>query len=294
MHFVSSFGHSSFGFDSSFGISSFEFSPTVELPHVRQTSPPDPWSSLRRHTAARIALGRAGGSLPTREVLSFSLAHAAARDAVHVEIDAESLRQSLAPLGLPCLVLSSQATDRMTYLQRPDLGRRLDDPSRAALAALPAGSPDVALIIGDGLSPPAAQRQAAPLLDRLLPSLRAAQITIAPLSIVRHARVAIEDEIGLALGARIALILIGERPGLGTAHSWGAYLVHDPRPGRTDAERNCVSNIRPDGMRSEDAADLLAYLISESLRERLSGVALKDERPAIENRILREPDVSVI
>jgi ethanolamine ammonia-lyase small subunit len=240
---------------------------------------PDPWSSLRRHTAARIALGRAGGSLPTREVLSFSLAHAAARDAVHAELDAESLRQSLAPLVLPCLLLASQAADRQIYLQRPDLGRRLDEVSRAALAALPAGSPDVALIIGDGLSPPAAQRQAPPLLDRLLPSLRTAQITIAPLSIVRQARVAIEDEIGSALGAKIAVILIGERPGLGTAHSLGAYLVHDPRSGRTDAERNCISNIRPDGMPPEDAADLLAHLIAESLRRGISGIALKDERP---------------
>jgi len=257
-------------------------------------SAPDPWSSLRRHTAARIALGRAGGSLPTREVLSFNLAHAAARDAVHGELDVESLERSLASLGLPCVQLSSQAPDRLTYLQRPDLGRRLDNPSRAALAAVPDRGSDVAIIIADGLSPPAARRQAPPLLERLLPALKTGGITVAPIAIVRQARVAIEDEIGSALGVRIAVIFIGERPGLGAATSLGAYLVHDPRIGRTDAERNCISNIRPDGMRPEHAADLLAYLIVESLRLRISGVVLKDERSAIENRILRPPDIAAI
>ena len=250
---------------------------------------PDPWSSLRRHTSARIALGRAGGSLPTREVLSFSLAHAAARDAVHAELDVELLQQTLHTLGVKCLLFSSQASDRETYLQRPDLGRRLDEFSRAALADLPASSVDVALIIADGLSSPAAQRQAPLLLEHLIPRLTASQITIAPISIVRQARVAIEDEIGSALGATIAVILIGERPGLGTAHSLGAYLVHNPRPGRNDAERNCISNIRPDGMRREDAADLLAYLIRESLQRRISGVALKDERHAVATPHLKGP-----
>lgn len=246
------------------------------------TFAPDPWSSLRRHTAARIALGRAGGSLPTREVLDFNIAHAAARDAVHATLDVKSLQLALDPLGLECLSLSSMAQDRETYLQRPDLGRRLDEPSRAALAALPRGETDVAVIIADGLSAPAAQRQSPVVLQHLLPILKSAQFRLAPLAIVRHARVAIEDEIGSMLGARLAVILIGERPGLGTAESLGAYLVHDPHLGRTDAERNCISNIRDDGLRPAEAAELLGYLITESLRRRISGIALKDERPRVE------------
>jgi ethanolamine ammonia-lyase small subunit len=240
----------------------------------------DSWSSLRRHTSARIALGRAGGSLPTIEVLDFTIAHAFARDAVHAELDTESLIKDLLPLGMETIVLASHARDRQTYLQRPDLGRRLDDASRAALSTLSQKDSDVAIIIGDGLSAPAAQKQSSVLLTELLPLLAKAQISAAPLCIVRHARVAIEDEIGSLLGTKIAVILIGERPGLGTAESLGAYLVFNPRLGRTDAERNCVSNIRPDGLAPADAARTLAYLIIESLRRQVSGVLLKDDRPA--------------
>jgi ethanolamine ammonia-lyase small subunit len=240
---------------------------------------PDPWSPLRRHTSARIALGRAGGSLPTGEVLNFAIAHAVARDAVHAELDTESLLRDLSPLGLECVSLTTQATDRQVYLQRPDLGRRLDESSRGTIAALPRDERDIAFIIGDGLSAPAAQRQSLPLLTALLPLLRTSQMIIAPLCIVRHARVAIEDEIGLALRAKIAVMLIGERPGLGTAESLGAYLVFDPKPGRTDAERNCVSNIRTGGLSPAAAAETIAYLIAESLRRRISGVRLKDDRP---------------
>ena len=241
---------------------------------------PDPWSSLRRHTAARVALGRAGGSLPTAEVLSFAMDHALARDAVHSEWDPDAAEEALRPLGLPVIRLQTQAADRLTYLQRPDLGRRLDDPSRVTLhAATPSTPPDVALIVSDGLSALAGARHAPAVLEALVPKLQSAGLTLAPVSLVRHGRVAVQDEIGSALGAKLAVILIGERPGLGTPDSLGAYLVFDPKPGgRTDADRNCVSNIRPAGLPPTAAAETLYYLITESLRRRISGVSLKDER----------------
>jgi len=242
------------------------------------THTPDGWSALRRYTAARVALGRAGGSLPTDEVIRFAIAHAAARDAVHTPLDVESLQRDITHLQMPYLVLATMAADRATYLQQPDLGRTLDGDSRGALAARTEKGADVVLIVADGLSAPAAQRQATPVLAGLVPALWRDGLRIAPLCIVRHARVAVEDEIGAALGAKAAVILLGERPGLGAADSLGAYLVFDPRPGRTDAQRNCVSNIRPGGLSAAEAADTLHYLISEALRRRLSGVMLKDDR----------------
>ena len=238
----------------------------------------DGWSALRRYTAARVALGRAGGSLPTQEVIRFAIAHAAARDAVHTPLDLEALRRDIESVSMPCVMLATMAADRSTYLQRPDLGRRLDEPSRQTLAGLSDPGADVVLIVGDGLSAPAAQRQATPVLTELLPMLRRDGLRIAPVCIVRHARVAVEDEVGAALGAKVAVILLGERPGLGSADSLGAYLVFDPRPGRTDAQRNCVSNIRPGGLSADAAAQTLAYLVREALRRQLSGVLLKDDR----------------
>lgn len=246
----------------------------------------DPWAHLREHTTARIALGRAGGSMPTREVLAFAAAHAAARDAVHEAVNFDAVEEELRDLGLNCVRLDSAATDRRVYLQRPDLGRQLDVSSKRALAAhaptiQPA--PDLALIVADGLSAPACQRQVTPLLAKLLPLLRRSGVKTSPAFLVRHGRVAIADEIGQAIGAKAALILLGERPGLSSADSLGAYLVFDPRMGRTDAERNCVSNIRPAGLAFPAAASTLHYLITESMRKRLSGVRLKD------NRALRSP-----
>jgi len=243
------------------------------------TVTPDPWAALRAVTGARIALGRAGGSLPTAEVLAFAAAHAAARDAVWSALDLERLAADLAPLGLPVLRLASAAPDRATYLRRPDLGRRVGEASRAPLsAAAPPGGCDVALVVADGLSATAAQRHAPALLSALVPRLRAAGLSLGPLALVLQGRVAVEDELGAALGARAALILLGERPGLSSPDSLGAYLVHGPRPGRTDAERNCVSNVRPEGLPPAAAAGLLAWLLVESLRRGLSGVLLKDER----------------
>ncbi len=238
----------------------------------------DPWSHLRRHTTARIALGRAGGSLPTGEWLAFSADHADAQDAVYSELDVATLTKEVTPLGLPLLHLRSRSSDRQTYLQRPDLGRRLDADSAAALVQA-AGSPvDLALIIADGLSAPAAQLHAASVLMHLLPMIRSRRYTLAPLSIVTQARVAIEDEIGSLLRARLAVILIGERPGLGSSDSLGAYLVHHPAIGKTDADRNCISNIRPQQLSPVAAANALIWLIEQSLTRGISGVALKDDR----------------
>jgi ethanolamine ammonia-lyase small subunit len=241
---------------------------------------PDPWTHLRRHTSARIALGRAGGSLPTAEVLAFAAAHAAARDAVHAAFDVDRLEADLRRQSLNAVRLDSAAPDRQTYLQRPDLGRHLSEASAKALAARVdrGNSPDVALIVSDGLSAPAAQAHAVPLLAQLVPMLRASGLKLSDVFLVRFGRVAIEDELGHAVGARAALILLGERPGLGSPDSLGAYLVFDPRSGRTDAERNCVSNIRPAGLPLATAAATLHYLVTESIRRRLSGVRLKDER----------------
>jgi ethanolamine ammonia-lyase small subunit len=238
----------------------------------------DSWAALRRHTAARIALGRAGGSLPTREVLDFALAHAAARDAVHAEMDVEALRAGLAPLARPILTLSTAAPDRLTYLHRPDLGRRLDEASRQTVESARDSQTDVAILVGDGLSAPAAMTQAPTVLSWLVPELRSRGLRFSPICVVRQARVAVEDEVGFLLGAKVAVILIGERPGLGSSDSLGAYLVFDPCPGRTDAERNCVSNIRPAGLSPAIAAETIAYLIEESIRRKLSGVMLKDGR----------------
>jgi len=241
---------------------------------------PDPWADLRRLTGARIALGRAGGSLPTAELLLFSAAHAAARDAVGSELDLDRLDADLASRGLgPALRLASQAPDRATYLKRPDLGRRLDAASAARLAAAaPAGGCDLALVIGDGLSAGAAQAHGPVLAGALAARLQDRGLRLGPVAAVRQARVAVQDPVGQALGARAALILLGERPGLGSPDSLGAYLVLGPRPGRTDAERNCVSSVRPQGLPVQAAADLLAWLTGEALRRGLSGVGLKDER----------------
>jgi ethanolamine ammonia-lyase small subunit len=240
----------------------------------------DPWRELRGVTQARIALGRAGGSLPTHEWLDFKSAHAAARDAVHHEFDAAGLAAELARLGVETVVVGSAAPDRSTYLQRPDLGRRLDGPSQERLRGYAASdsSNDLAIVVSDGLSALAVHRQAPPLLTELLPQLAADAWRVAPVVVACFGRVALQDEIGELLRATLALILIGERPGLGSPDSLGAYLVYGPRPGNTDAQRNCVSNIRAEGLPPSTAAETIAYLLSEARRRRLSGVSLKDER----------------
>ena len=234
--------------------------------------------SLRQWTDARVALGRAGGSVPHRSLLDFRLSHARARDAVHRDFDPAALAVDLEATGLPVLLAPSQATGRTNYLQRPDLGRRLSEAAREALAtaSVPGGC-DLVIIISDGLSADAAQVQGPPLLGALLPLL--AGWPLAPLVVAPFARVALQDEIGAVLGARTALILLGERPGLGSPDSLGAYLIHGPRPGCTDADRNCVSNIRPAGLPPEAAARRIAWLLSEARRLGFSGVDLKDQSP---------------
>jgi ethanolamine ammonia-lyase small subunit len=233
-------------------------------------------ATLRALTPARVALGRTGISLPTHALLDFQLSHAQARDAVQARLDAASLASTLAQLSSgPILRLHSAAPDRVTYLQRPDLGRKLDEPSRAILAQQPTDEVDLSIVIADGLSALAVERHATPLMTELLALLSG--WNLAPITIVEQARVAIADEIASTLHAQISVILIGERPGLSSPDSLGAYITWDPRPGRTDAERNCISNIRAEGLTYPQAAAQLAFYLTEARRRRLSGIALKDE-----------------
>jgi ethanolamine ammonia-lyase small subunit len=239
--------------------------------------PLDPrWLKLKSATPARIGLSRAGAAVATRELLAFQRAHAEARDAVHDRLDPAPLLDGLVAQGLGALALRSAAGDRHTYLLRPDLGRRLDDASRERLAALPRGH-DLVLVLADGLSGRALMRHALPLLAAALPLFRAQSWRIGPAAIVEQGRVAIGDEIGAALDAALVAVLIGERPGLSAPDSLGIYLTWAPKPGRSDAERNCLSNIRPEGMAYAEAAQRLFYLASEARRRELTGVALKDE-----------------
>lgn len=241
----------------------------------------DGWDFLKQYTSARIAIGRSGGSLPTSEWLDFKLAHARARDAVHFDFDPASLADRIHAIGCETLVVKTLASDRMTYLQRPDLGRRLNDESKYILSSR-FGDYDLVIIVSDGLSSMAVERHALPLLQNLLSTLHAGYWKLAPIIVAPFARVALEDEAGSLLNARIALILLGERPGLGSPDSLGAYLVFGPKGGKTDAQRNCVSNIRPEGLGYRAAADTLVYLLGEARKRGMSGVLLKDHRKVSE------------
>jgi ethanolamine ammonia-lyase small subunit len=236
-------------------------------------SAPDPWETLRAATRARVGLGRAGDGLSTEENLRLAAAHAQARDAVHAPLDAEAVLAALGERAGP--VVRSRVADRTEYLQRPDLGRRLADDH-----GLEAGSYDLAIVIADGLSARAVQDHAVAVVDALLPRLEG--WSVAPVVVAEQARVALGDEIAAALGARMVLVLIGERPGMSAPDSLGAYLTYEPRVGRADSERNCVSNIRPpDGLTHDAAAEVLAALMTESFRLGLSGVGLKDTGAAL-------------
>jgi ethanolamine ammonia-lyase small subunit len=242
-----------------------------------------PWQGLRRLTAARVALGRAGTSLPTPAHLEFQLAHAQARDAVHLPFDAAAVTHAVQALGFDVLALGSAAGDRATYLQRPDLGRRLDDASRSQLAAWRhergsgAARFDVAFVVADGLSALAVHRHAAALLAALQPWLAREAWRVAPVAVVRQGRVAVADEIGELLDADLVVILLGERPGLSSPDSLGVYFTWAPRVGCTDAQRNCISNVRPEGLPIDRAADKLLYLMTQARQRRASGVELKDD-----------------
>jgi len=245
---------------------------------MKPATQPDPWQALAALTAARIALGRSGSSLPTRAVLNFDIAHALARDAVHQRLDvAELANRWHDQSGDTAVLACSRAGDRLTYLQRPDLARRLDEASadRLRVAAGRTGSCDLAIVIADGLSAPAVDAHALPVVQALLPRLDG--LRLAPLVMAEQGRVALGDEIGALLNARLVLVLLGERPGLSSPDSLGAYLTFAPQPGRLDAERNCVSNIRVEGLAPMIAADRLAWLIRTALVRRVTGVQLKDD-----------------
>jgi ethanolamine ammonia-lyase small subunit len=231
--------------------------------------------SLRDFTAARIALGRVGSSIPLKESLEFKLAHAHARDAVYSALDIDSLLADLEIFDLPVLHLQSQAANRHKYLKRPDYGRQLSEDSLLLLNDYKTES-DVAIVIADGLSAVAVNENSFKLLKLLVPNLIASKLTIAPICLVEQGRVAVGDDIAHTLNARFSVVLIGERPGLSAADSMGAYLTYNPRPGLTDESRNCISNIRRQGLTHKSAADKIFYLINEAFKRKLSGVKLKD------------------
>lgn len=232
----------------------------------------DIWARWRGATKARIGLGRSGDALPTQPLLEFQAAHSRARDAVHGAADFTALAAALAPH--PTLRLHSQATDRATYLRRPDLGRRLAQDS-----AVPSGDYDVAFVVADGLSARAVETQAAPVLRHAFDKLK--DWRIAPVALVAQGRVAIGDEIGAQLNAAAVAVLIGERPGLSVADSMGIYITWAPRPGRVDSERNCISNIHAAGLQADQAAGLLVWLLGEARRRQRTGISLKVDPAAV-------------
>ena len=249
----------------------------ADIPAKPDRAMPDAWRELRAATPARIGLGRSGDTMPLRAVLDFQLAHAQARDAVHATLDVAALQRALAPR--PTRVVTSLAPDRLTYLKRPDLGRRLDADDGIALQA-EAAPCDCVFVLADGLSATATAAHAVPLLEATLPLLDG--LAIAPIILATQARVALGDAIGAALGAHICVMLIGERPGLSVADSLGAYITFAPKPGRRDSERNCISNIHARGGLSIPlAARKLAYLVRAALQLGATGVTLKDAEEAL-------------
>lgn len=244
---------------------------------MKTPAPPRSLRDLRHLTPARVGLGRTGVSLPTSALLEFTLDHARARDAVHADFDTAAIVSGLDALGLATLQVSSRAQGRKDYLLRPDLGRKLDAASRDSLVSGRRGHCDLAVVIGDGLSPSAPGAHAVELVRRVIALLAADGIELGPVVVASGARVALGDEIGELLGARVVAMLIGERPGLSTPCSLGAYLTFAPRIGCTDAMRNCVSNIHSSGLSHDEAAFKIAWLIRAGLARGLTGVGLKDE-----------------
>ena len=235
---------------------------------------------MRRFTSARIGLGRAGGSIPTQELLEFQLAHARARDAVNHAFDIAVFSEELRARQIDSLTLCSAARDRHTFIQRPDLGRILDEESKALLQTSAGNqSWDVVFVIADGLSALAVERHALPVIEMTRSHLVTEGWRIAPYCLVSQGRVAIGDEIGALLQAQLSVVLIGERPGLSSPDSLGAYLTFSPLPGRSNAERNCISNIRPEGLNYDVAAFKLLHLMQQARRRQLSGIALKEDAP---------------
>jgi ethanolamine ammonia-lyase small subunit len=234
---------------------------------------PASWAELRQHTPARIAIGRAGFGLPTSAYLDFQAAHARARDAVHARLDVDATVQKIAAGGWPAISVQSAAQSRQAYLRMPDLGRALSAQSKARLSE-PMVAPDVVIVVDDGLSSVAVERNAIPVLDPLWKRLAGIGLRLAPVIVASQARVALADEIGELLAAKLSVMMIGERPGLSAADSLGMYLTFAPRRGRRDSERNCISNVHAAGMTAHDAAARAVDLIRSMLAHRASGVAL--------------------
>ena len=253
----------------------------------------DPWVALRSLTTARIALGRAGGSQRTQTVLDFRRAHARARDAVYARFDLDALETQFRHYQLPAQRLATVVADRPTYLMRPDLGRRLHPASRDILKQRSAewGQRDLAILVSDGHSAQAAERHAVETIACLREPLRAVGWTIYPILLIPYGRVKLQDEIGVLLHARHTLMFLGERPGLSSPDSLGAYFTYFPTLASTDADRNCVSNIRSDGLPPAAAAQKLAHLLQESARLGISGVTLKDQQALM---LASSPPASVV
>ncbi|KAA0944585.1 ethanolamine ammonia-lyase subunit EutC [Pseudomonas sp. ANT_H14] len=252
----------------------------IDTPEISTEPVDNPWLELRRLTPARIALGRTGTSIPTGAQLDFQFAHAQARDAVHLPFDHAGLSSQMAERGRDSLLLHSAAIDRHSYLQRPDQGRRLSDESAQILrdyAEANPGGVDLAVVVADGLSALAVHKHTLPFLTRMEEQTHAEGWSLSPVILVEQGRVAVADEIGQLLGAKMVVILIGERPGLSSPDSLGLYFTYNPKVGLTDAYRNCISNVRLEGLSYGMAAHRLLYLMREACRRQLSGVNLKDE-----------------
>lgn len=244
----------------------------------------DSWQVLKDFTAARIALGRTGASLPTKQNLEFKMTHAIARDAVYNLLDKNQLHYNLELLQLPFVFLQSCATDKKQYLQRPDYGRKLNQHSIDLIKKEDSGIDyDICINIADGLSADAINKHAIPLINLLIPLLKEKKYTIAPICVIEQGRVAISDETGSLFNSKISVILIGERPGLSATDSLGVYLTYNPTIGNNDALRNCISNIRPEGLVYDMAAKKIIHLINEAMRLKMTGVDLKDNNNFITN-----------
>jgi ethanolamine ammonia-lyase small subunit len=268
---------------------------SLALQHRQSQAVADPWAELRQYTDARIALGRCGSSVPLSAVLELRLAHARARDAVHSPLDTEQLKKQLIAAGLDVVLLHSGAVNRAEYLTRPDLGRQLDQVSRALCEQhRQAGGVDLALVVGDGLSSRAIHENGIAFIKEFT-ALCASQsdLGLGPVSVVRNCRVATGDEIGTLLGAKMVVMLIGERPGLSSPNSMGIYLTYDPKIGTSDERRNCISNVRQGGLSVTEGVRKLTYLVTEAMRNQISGVLLKDRMPAEYLPFAQWPQVAV-
>ncbi len=247
----------------------------IQKTNIIQT---DPWQSLRAFTTARIALGRTGNAMPLDAVLQIKLAHAHARDAVYSQLETTELLNELQPLTEVIVVIESRITSRSQYLKRPDLGRILSNESIEKISQLNNENKGISIVLADGLSAKAINKHALPVLQHLLPLLYKSGYEILPVCLATQARVALGDHIGSLLKADLTLMLIGERPGLTSPESMSAYITYQPMQGRTDESRNCISNIRPEGLHYNLAADKIFYFVQQSLRLQLSGTMLKDDQ----------------